>query len=144
MRIFKRGVALASGVAAVLAGSVAAGSPAMAASSPVEACGGGSYHVIDSQDLGSYARIYLLYNGSTNCVVTWAKSPYAGTAHRMEARIRANFKAPGWSIDSGSYKYYAGPVKVKAPGTCIQWGGAFDPGNKNPGLGWSSGWSHCG
>jgi hypothetical protein len=31
----------------------------MAASSPITACGGGSYHVIDQHDLGK-ATIYLL------------------------------------------------------------------------------------
>lgn len=136
----KRTIAVTLAIfASAFAGAIAADSPANAASSPIEACGGGSYHVIDHHDLGTYATIYLLYNGSYNCVVTWKKSPYAGNSVTVLASL---VRAPGGSgntfTDEGPYHYYAGPVKAKAPGVCIWWSGAY--GND----GWGSGWSHCG
>ncbi|GAA2394778.1 spore-associated protein A [Nonomuraea africana] len=136
MGVFKRSATLALGVAATLAASVAFSSPAMAASSPIEACGGGSYHVIDSKALGSYATIYLLYNGSYNCVVTWKKSPYAGNTTWVRAVVQA-YGSPG-VVDADYYRYYAGPVKVRAPGKCIMWGGSYGS------LWYESPWEHCG
>lgn len=98
--------------------------PANAASSPIAACGGGSYHEIDHHDLGSVATIRLLYNGSTNCVVTWRKNP--GTAIRVLAAI-AKQNAEGSFLDyvndDGKFTTYAGPVKVNAARVCIDWGG---------------------
>jgi hypothetical protein len=105
----------------------------MAASSPIAACGGGSYHVIDSHDLGK-ATIYLMYNGSTNCVVTWKDS--SNTLF-----VTANIKAAGddyYQEDAGHYSYYAGPVKRSAAGKCITWGGVYDMSS------YQSGWEHCG
>jgi hypothetical protein len=31
-------------------------------------------------------------------------------------------------VDQGEFRYYAGPVKVRAPGTCVQWGGGARSG----------------
>ncbi|MFC5750779.1 spore-associated protein A [Actinomadura rugatobispora] len=136
MRNFKKGAALALASAAAIAGSIFTSSPAMAASSPIAACGGGSYHVIDKEYVGK-AIIYLLYNGTTNCVVTWKNSP--GTTTYVSAQIRK----PGgsWKSDGGNYRTYAGPVKVNAAGQCIQWGGSY---GSNPNEGWYSPWEHCG
>ncbi|GAA4222671.1 hypothetical protein FHR32_003838 [Streptosporangium album] len=137
MHKLKRSTVVALGMAAALAASVVTSTPAMAASSPVEACGGGSYHVIDSHALGSYATVYLLYNGSTNCVVTWKKAPYAGNTKRVDANLtRSDLNYV--KIDGGKFKYYAGPLKISAAGKCVQWGGGYDL------LNWTSGWGHCG
>jgi hypothetical protein len=132
VRNFDRGAALALAGAAAVAGSLVIGSPAMAESTPIGVCGGGSYHEIDRHDLGQ-ATIYLLYNGSTNCVVTWKDSPNS-------TRVQADLQRVGGEpeIDAGEYSTYAGPVKVKAAGVCIRWGGAY--GKEY----WNSGWSHCG
>ncbi|WP_406312617.1 spore-associated protein A [Streptosporangium sp. NBC_01639] len=132
----KRAAALALGMAATLAASVALSAPAMAASSPAAACGGGSYHVIDSHALGGYATVYLLYNGSTNCVVTWKKGSYAGNTTYVDAVLNV-WNTPG-AFDAGNYRYYAGPAKAKAPGKCIKWGGAYGSSS------YESPWEHCG
>ncbi|KOV83343.1 hypothetical protein ADL03_21065 [Nocardia sp. NRRL S-836] len=116
---------------------------AAAASSPIAACGGGSYHEIDQHRLGSVATIHLLYNGSTNCVVTWKTNP--GSASHLLATI-AKQDSDGsfrdYRYDDGNYSTYAGPVKVSAANTCIDWGGgAVVSGVWNV---WMSGPSHCG
>ncbi|MEU5943845.1 hypothetical protein ABZ807_32910 [Micromonospora sp. NPDC047548] len=135
MSVFKRSATLALGIVATLAASVSWSSPAMAASSPIAACGGGSYHVIDSHAYGSSATTYLLYNGSTNCVVTW-KTGAAGNAAWVRAVVQV-YGSPG-VVDADYYRYYAGPVKVNAPGKCIMWGGSY-------GSQWyESPFEHCG
>ncbi|GAA4512883.1 hypothetical protein GCM10023191_079260 [Actinoallomurus oryzae] len=132
-------ITLATAVA--VAGSVVAvGGPAEAASSPIAACGGGSYHVIDTHDLSGYATIYLMYNGSTDCVVTW-RTKDVGTARWTTAYVQ---KQGGDQIaNNGYFQYYAGPVKVSAAGVCIKWGGTVNEGNGHVAV-WNSDWSHCG
>ncbi|MEO3796058.1 spore-associated protein A [Nonomuraea sp. B10E15] len=131
MRTWKKGAAVAFATVAAFAGTLAVGSPAMAASSPIAACGGGSYHVIDKHDLGR-ATVYLMYNGSTNCVVTWKDSP---NNTYVDAVIRVG---DVWRNDPGHYSTYAGPVKMSAAGKCIRWGG--DYGSTQ----YTSPWEHCG
>ncbi|MFG3437496.1 hypothetical protein ACGF0J_09655 [Nonomuraea sp. NPDC047897] len=135
MSNIRRSATLALGMAATLAASVTLSGPAVAASSPIEACGGGSYHVIDSHAFGSSATTYLLYNGSTNCVVTWKTGGRGNTAW-----VRAMVQAYGSSgkVDADHYRYYAGPVKAHAPGKCIRWGGSYGD------QWWESPWEHCG
>ncbi|WP_344283017.1 hypothetical protein [Actinomadura napierensis] len=109
----------------------------MAASSPIAACGSG-YHVIDQHNLGSGATIYLMYNGSTNCVITWKKT-YVGTPTSMAVSItKKNADREGYG-ENGDFSYYAGPVKIDAAGTCVSWGGSAEHYGS-----WYSGWSHCG
>jgi hypothetical protein len=140
---FRKALSLTATIAAVLAASVTTSGAAEAASSPVAACGGGSYHEIDSHKLGSVATIHLLYNGSTNCVVTWKTNP--GTRSRLLAAIAKQESDGGfrhYENDDDDYLTYAGPVKVSAAGTCIDWGGgAMISGVWNA---WYSGPSHCG
>ncbi|AVH21085.1 hypothetical protein [Nocardia cyriacigeorgica] len=121
MRVINYGARLGLALAAILAGSLSAAAPANAASSPVAACGGGSYHVIDSRNLDGYATVYLLYNGRTNCVVTWKKLDI-GTRTWTSAWVGIWGTNP--QVDDAQYAYYAGPVKVDAPGKCIVWGGS--------------------
>ncbi|MFD1930780.1 MULTISPECIES: spore-associated protein A [Nonomuraea] len=135
MNKIKKSAVVTLGLVAALTGMIATSGPAAAASSPIEACGGGSYHVIDSHDFGSSATIYLLYNGTTNCVVTWKTGATGNTAY-VEARLRHS--SMYFRVDPGNYKYYAGPVKVDAQGRCIQWGGAYGDSS------WISDWGHCG
>ncbi|MCO6007479.1 hypothetical protein NE236_21100 [Actinoallomurus purpureus] len=145
MRKFKQGAVLTVAAAAVLAGSVAVSSPAEAASSPIAACGGGSYHEIDHHNLGAVATIHLLYNGTTDCVVTWKNPPYAGTTTRTQAFIAKENSSgviTGYIYDDKNYAFYAGPVKINAPGTCIDWGGGV-PINGDFTI-WTDPFSHCG
>lgn len=140
---FSNSWSLAATTAIVLGASVVMSGTAEAASSPIAACGGGSYHEIDSHRLGSVATIHLLYNGSSNCVVTWKTNP--GTSGRLLAAI-AKQESDGsfrdYRNDDDYYPTYAGPVKVSAAGRCIDWGGgAVISGVWNA---WYSGPSHCG
>jgi hypothetical protein len=141
MRIRSRGAAFTLAAGAVLAGSLLTAGPATAASSPIAACGGGSYHEVDHYDLADAATIYLLYNGSTDCVVTW-KTKYVGVKTWTGASIQR--ESDGKVVnDSGDYAYYAGPVKMSAPGVCIRWGGEATAGDGDI-LDYQSKYEHCG
>ncbi|MEO3823058.1 hypothetical protein [Actinomadura sp. B10D3] len=133
MRKIKKGAALAMVSAAALAGSVAISNPAMAASSPIAACGGGSYRVISSTDLGA-ATVYLMWNGTYNCAVTWKDQP-----NSKFVAVDIQNDAGASDEDSGNYSTYAGPVKVYGKGRCIMYQGAY--GNASGG---SVEWGHCG
>jgi hypothetical protein len=143
MRRLKQRAALTLAVAGMLAGSVAVSSPAEAVASPAAACGS-NYHEIDHHDLGSVATIHLLYNGTTDCVVT-SKKVNLGTPTNVLAAIAKNNNGVYGFINDpptsggAKYAYYAGPVRVSAPRTCIIWGGAADPGW----VMWYSEPSHC-
>ncbi|MEU7766654.1 hypothetical protein AB0B25_16185 [Nocardia sp. NPDC049190] len=143
LRKFIHRALLALATAAAL--SVVVSPTAQAVATPAEACGN-NYHEIDHHDLGKVARIHLLYNGSTNCVVTAKFSSYAGKSTRMLASIAkqnsdGNFTQ--YIHDDGNYEYYAGPVKVNAAGVCIDWGGGVPVAGEGFSV-WMSGRSHCG
>lgn len=89
---------------------------------PTEVCGSG-FVVIDEAALGTVGRTYLLYNSGNgnNCVVT-LKSTNLGTPSAVSAFLEP--QGASRTTDSGSYSYYAGPVKRAAPGTCVKWGGS--------------------
>ncbi|MFL6120535.1 M23 family metallopeptidase [Actinophytocola sp.] len=89
--------------------------------SPAEVCGGG-FSVIDQKGLTG-GTVYLLYNSgnSDNCVVT-LKSTNLGAATAVSAFLEP--QGGTRTTDSGSYTYYAGPVKRSAPGVCVKWGGS--------------------
>jgi len=136
MRKSKRIAALALSVLGMAAGMVTVAAPAEAATTPSGACGSG-YYLIDQHALGTVADIYLFYNGSSNCAVTWKRNPNGTTRYDLRVHIERQSdlkEAP----DGGYYLYYAGPVKLSAAGTCISWGGYAE------GISWASGWSHCG
>ncbi|BDU05030.1 hypothetical protein [Nocardia cyriacigeorgica] len=143
MPVLKSGARLGLAVAAILTGSLAMVAPAHAAT-PASVCGGGSYRVIDTHNLGGLATIYLLYNGRTNCVVTW-KTANVGTKTPTRAMVTIWGQPSTLRQDYDHYAYYAGPVKVDAPGKCIAWGGsAFRTGDIT-GVHWDSpSPSHCG
>ncbi len=136
MRTSQRRAALALSVLAMTAGMVSVSAPAEAASTPSGACGSG-YYQIDHHALGSVADIYLFYNGSSNCAVTWVRSPTGTRTYDLRVHIDRESDLVG-SADGGYYKYYAGPVKLSAKGTCISWGGYAE------GINWGSDWEHCG
>lgn len=107
---------------------------------PVQACGSG-YQVIDSASLTvsgvRKGRVYLLYHAGTgyNCVVTM-KDTAVGTKTAASAYLEVRGRAR--STDSGSFAYYAGPVKAKAAGVCVKWGGSTG------GASYGSSFEHCG
>ncbi|WP_328851100.1 S8 family peptidase [Micromonospora globbae] len=108
---------------------------------PVEAYGSG-YKVINSRPLAVTGgalrgRVYLLYNGSNanNCVVTM-KATSLGTATQVAAYLEVQGSTR--RTDSGSYSYYAGPVRAAAGGKCVKWGGSTG------GAQYDSPFEHCG
>jgi hypothetical protein len=90
--------------------------------SPETACGAG-YSVVDQQALVNSGTAYLLYNTSdkNNCVVTM-KAVSLGTASPVSSFLEV--QGSPRDTDSGSYAYYAGPVKKAAGATCVKWGGS--------------------
>ncbi|RSM47462.1 serine/threonine protein kinase [Actinoplanes sp. ATCC 53533] len=105
-----------------------------------QACGSG-YQVIDSATLSgsggaSPGKVYLLYHSGTgaNCTVT-LKSTAVGTATTASAYLEV--KGSARATDSGSFKYYAGPVRAKAAGVCVKWGGSTG------GASYNSPFEHC-
>ncbi|MCF0097395.1 Spore-associated protein A [Micromonospora sp. MH99] len=106
-----------------------------------QACGSG-YQVIDSATLTDgggrrQGRVYLLYHSGNgnNCVVT-LKDTAVGARTAASAYLEVQGRAR--STDSGSFDYYAGPVRAAAAGACVKWGGATG------GVSYGSGFEHCG
>ncbi|MFF2624693.1 spore-associated protein A [Kitasatospora griseola] len=128
----KRIAAGAAVLATASAGLLAAPSTAQAASYN-GACGSG-YSVIDSLSV-SGGTVFLTYNSGWNCVVTVRNS--SGSAVFMNAYIKPS-NSSTWTQDPGNYTTYAGPVKIYAPGQCIDWGGIIGSSS----AGQSN--SHCG
>ncbi|GAA1254899.1 M23 family metallopeptidase [Sphaerisporangium rubeum] len=102
---------------------------------PEEICGAG-YTTIDSAALTG-GRTYLLYNSANgnNCVTT-LKTTAPGTEASMSAFLEP--QGASRTTDSGSYGYYAGPVKRTAAGQCVKWGGSIG------GSSYTSPFEHCG
>jgi sialidase-1 len=100
------------------------------------ACGSG-YGVVDSQPLGTAGTAYLSYNASNgqNCVSTM-KSASTGTATPTSAFLEVQGSAR--QTDSGSFSYFAGPVKAAAANKCVKWGGTA--GDQS----YTSEFEHCG
>lgn len=107
--------------------------------SPEMVCGSG-YNVINSRRLGtatsSTGRVYVLYkSGGYNCTATIKhRSLGTGTSTSAYLEVQGGTR----STDSGSYGWYAGPVRKSAPSQCIKWGGSAG------GIAYDSAWSHCG
>ncbi|MDA1359343.1 M23 family metallopeptidase [Glycomyces luteolus] len=102
---------------------------------PQEVCGSG-YTVIDSQAVTG-GRVYLLYNSGNgyNCVTT-IKSTSIGTASAVSASLQV--EGGTMTTDSGSYAYYAGPIRKSAANSCVKWGGSVGSST------YLSGFEHCG
>ncbi|MET7961782.1 protein kinase [Micromonospora zamorensis] len=105
-----------------------------------QACGSG-YQVVDSATLTGgdgqrKGRVFLMYHSGTgtNCVVT-LKDTAVGTKSAASAYLEVQGRAR--STDSGSFDYYAGPVRASAAGTCVKWGGSTG------GVSYGSGFEHC-
>ncbi|WCN80083.1 hypothetical protein [Micromonospora sp. LH3U1] len=81
-------------------------------------------------------RVFLMYHSGTgnNCVVT-LKDAAVGTKSAASAYLEVQGRAR--STDSGSFDYYAGPVRVSAAGACVKWGGGTG------GVSYGSGFEHC-
>lgn len=108
--------------------------------SPEMVCGSG-YNVIDSARLGawdsSYGRVYLLYNSGNgyNCTAT-IKHRSLGSATSTSAYLEVSGGTR--TTDSGSFSWYAGPVRKYAANSCVKWGGSVN------GVAYNSPFEHCG
>ncbi|GLZ30024.1 peptidase M23 [Lentzea sp. NBRC 105346] len=104
--------------------------------SPEEICGDG-YKVVDSHAVTG-GKVYLLYSSANgnNCVTT-VKSTNLGRETKVSAMLQVQDAAA--TKDEGDYGYYAGPIRKKAPGKCVKWGGQVGTSG-----GYTSGFEHCG
>ncbi|WP_214415684.1 M23 family metallopeptidase [Sphaerisporangium fuscum] len=102
---------------------------------PEEVCGSG-YSVIDSAALTG-GTTYLLYNSGNgyNCVAT-LKTTNLGSSTSMSAFLEPQGETR--TTDSGSYDYYAGPVRRDAAKQCVRWGGSVGSSS------YTSPFEHCG
>lgn len=111
---------------ALVAAGIAAGTATTASAATV--CSG--THLDNWSIPGGYIAVY--YNSSTgnNCAMTYTNTP--GVSQRIGVSISLTDVAGSDQTDDHTYKYYAGPVSVHAPGHCIDFSGIV--GNNS--LGW--------
>ncbi|MGX1885999.1 hypothetical protein [Streptomyces sp. NPDC055287] len=66
---------------------------------------------------GKIGTVYSYYDGTYNCSV-FVKSVYVGTPTQMSFSI---YKEDDGTFDEdhGAFSSYAGPVRIKAPGSCV-------------------------
>lgn len=144
-RILRR-AAVAAATVAMAAGIGTLVSPSAASAYSASALCGSGYHNIDHHNLthngNTIATIYLSYNGSRDCAVT-IKNKYYGTKTWTAAWVGIQYGTE--HDDSQYYSYYAGPVRLYAPGKCIYWGGEATY-NKSTGavVAYTSPNEHCG
>ncbi|SEM05750.1 serine/threonine protein kinase [Nonomuraea pusilla] len=103
---------------------------------PTQVCGPGFY--VQRQSSFTGGTTYQLYNSGTgeNCVVTMKNGPDVG--RRTPVRATLEVQGGGTRTDSGSYDYYAGPVKLPAKGKCVRYSGSAGSGST------SAAWGNCG
>ncbi|NDU74191.1 hypothetical protein GWI34_16340 [Actinomadura sp. DSM 109109] len=101
------------------------------------ATAGGNYKVQRSSTFKG-GRIYQLYSASTkkNCAVTM-KTADIGKGTNVWVRLQSQ-KGGKVASDNGTFKYYAGPVFLLAPGDCVRYSGGAS------GASASAGWANCG
>ncbi|GAA2210615.1 hypothetical protein GCM10009850_060740 [Nonomuraea monospora] len=104
--------------------------------SATQVCGSG-FSVQRSSSF-SGGTTYQLWNNSTgqNCVVTLKSGANVGKSTPVSATLEV--QGGGSQTDSGSYEYYAGPVKLPAKGKCVRYSGSAGSGST------SAGWANCG
>lgn len=95
---------------------------------------GTGYYVQRSHDLNG-ARVYQLYNGSYNCVVT-VKTPPTEYGTLTNACIKVT--GTDWKCDRGHFKEYAGAVWYYGKGKCVKYFGYHG------GTNYESPWGNCG
>jgi hypothetical protein len=117
-----RAAAVGVGSVALALGATIGFAGTASAATPQGVCGSG-YTVRASKDLGAgpNARVYLLRNGTTACVVTFKTGSSVGNTVEIGAWIG---DASGYSnADVGKYGTYAGPIKLNS--SCVYWGGHY-------------------
>lgn len=127
---------LAAGGGIALAASLGLGAASPAAAA--QGCGG---RFLQGYVYGNgYAQVDVyLENGTTNCLVNRTRGASWGNARWMEVEVKRGRTAPWGCVygasyrsrtkDCGSYRYYAGPVRVYAPNSCISFEAGFIKSN---------------
>ncbi|WP_189144513.1 serine/threonine protein kinase [Nonomuraea glycinis] len=102
---------------------------------PAQVCGSG-YNVQRFQSFAGGVT-YQLWSDSAgqNCVVTM-KTLNVGKKTAVSATLEV--QGGGSKTDSGSFEYYAGPVKLPAKGKCVRFSGSSTTGST------SADWASCG
>ncbi|MCO6009019.1 hypothetical protein NE236_29000 [Actinoallomurus purpureus] len=136
------------------AGTLSLVSPANAAANfTVPGVCGSSFREVYSQTENGYnttsdgwgivAYIKFGYSSSTgqNCAfIQKSTTNYSyGKASDLSITLRVQGNDGYYAHDANSYKYFAGPVKVTAPGKCVSADGWEDWAGS-----WSTGWHACG
>ncbi|PZG02918.1 spore-associated protein A [Micromonospora deserti] len=122
MKLVKTTAATFACTATMVAGALAAATPAYAATYGGE-CGSG-YGVVNSAAIGTKGTVFLTYNSSTgkNCVI--AKRNTAGSAVLIEAGLAVHPVGNHWTAYEGGYfTSYAGPIYLSAADKCVDWMG---------------------
>ncbi|WP_127503882.1 spore-associated protein A [Actinoplanes solisilvae] len=122
MKLVKKTAVTLAASATLVAGALAAGSPAFAATYGNE-CGAG-YAVVNSDPIGTKGTVFLTYSATTgqNCVV--AKRNSVGSAVLIEAGLGLNPVGSHWpKYDGDFYTSYAGPLYLSAADKCVDWMG---------------------
>ncbi|RPF30872.1 spore-associated protein A [Streptomyces sp. TLI_185] len=135
MKLSRRAVTATALAALALGGTLAATTPASAATTKPTAkaaaaatyngaCGSG-YTVIDSTPVGNSGKVFLTWNASTgkNCAVTVRNA--VGSRINMRVTLDALGDSDEPAVDSGTYTSYAGPVYVEGRDSCVAWGGTI-------------------
>ncbi|WP_214411982.1 serine/threonine protein kinase [Sphaerisporangium fuscum] len=105
--------------------------PASNPYTPQQVCnsaGQGSGYYVQRQGSFDGGVTYLLYSSSsgTNCVVTM-KTDKIGESSTVAATLEVQGSSP--RTESGSFKYYAGPVIAEAKGKCVRFAGSTSSGS---------------
>ncbi|MCG8917185.1 hypothetical protein L6E12_15470 [Actinokineospora sp. PR83] len=150
-----RPLAAVAAMVVVTAGAVVGATPAVAA----QGCGGtlvGQY--VYGDDNFAQVDVYL-ENGTTNCLVNRTRDGSWGQAAGMAVAVSKSSadipSAGSTNLCSGftdtatrqadcsnSYAYYAGPVRIYAPNSCISFGARANTGGWIQHAKWAN--RHCG
>ncbi|GAA1945121.1 spore-associated protein A [Kitasatospora viridis] len=118
-RLIRRTITSAAVLAAATAGLV--GLPGTAQAAAYNGACGPGYSILQGASVWG-GSVYLLYNGSTDCVVTVRNTP--GAYYSMRATV--GLTGGQQYTNAGNFTSYAGPVYVYAPGQCINWSGEIN------------------
>lgn len=112
-----------------------AAAPAKNPYTPTQVCGSG--FVVQRSSSFSGGVTYQLWNNGTgqNCAVTMKT---ADVGKSTSVSVTLEVQGGGTQSDSGSFEYYAGPVKLPAAGKCVRVSGSAGAGST------STGWANCG
>ncbi|MFJ8165889.1 hypothetical protein ACIRBY_33920 [Streptomyces sp. NPDC096136] len=129
----RRGAVAAAAAVLALTGSVIGAAGSARAAAPV--CEGTK---VDTLDFAT-GYTYLYYNAATgqNCAYTVPKSG-SGTPQLIAVGLFRASDNKGAFDSKPDYRYYAGPVRLDARGTCVLFNGQVAS------ISATSGWGHCG